>query len=143
MKNRDQQFEQEMRDSFADLKTSIVESVGGMIRESHEKLSEKIDTKIDELAMSTAKGFDGVNARIDGTEAGIESLNTRLNGTNGLLANLAERFDAFAEDLDEFKKDTAFEFKLVHQEINTLRFDTEKRFEQVDANIRLRRLILE
>jgi hypothetical protein len=99
------------------LEQRIVEKVAVLI--------EGVRNEVESLAISTKIGFDRVHARIDGVE-------NRIGGLDNRIDSLENRMNILTEEV-----------KLNHEEIVLLRSDMNRKFDLVDTQIRLRKLILD
>lgn len=59
-------------------------------------LLDKIDTKIEELALSTKQGFDEMEERFEKIDRRFDGIDLRLDGVNVRLSGLDRRMDDFS-----------------------------------------------
>lgn len=94
IKKTDQNFER-LEDRFEGLENKVE---GGF-----DSLDRKIDSKIDELAEATARGFVEVHNRIDVVEQTVGKIDTRLTGVEYAIQESAEQITSMREDVTFIK----------------------------------------
>ncbi len=78
-------------------KKMSIEDLAISMNRGFKRVENLIETKIDELAISTAKGFESVDKRFDSVEKRLVSVEEEIKGVKNQLGGTNKRIDDYAE----------------------------------------------